>query len=174
MSPRDYLKKLLPSRDHIQTHSSFKWLGERLHDPNLWHISRHSAAGGVAIGVFCAFIPFPVQIIFSVLLAIYFKVNVPITFLTTFISNPFTMPPIFFFCYKFGSWLLQQPYENLKFQFTIDWLLTTIAQIWQPLFLGCFILGSISAAISYYIVINLWRFTIIRKWEERRNRRKQS
>ncbi len=173
MSPRDRIKKLLPSRDHMQSHSSFKWMGDWLHDPNIWHITRHSAAGGVAAGVFCAFIPFPMQIVCAVLIAIWLRFNVPIAFITTFISNPITIPPIFFFAYKFGSWLLQQPHQDLKFQFTMDWLLTTLGQIWQPLFLGCFILGTLSAAISYLIVINLWRFTIIRKWEERRKQRNQ-
>ena len=32
-----------------------------LYDPNIWHVHRRSSAGGAAIGVFCAFIPLPIQ-----------------------------------------------------------------------------------------------------------------
>jgi len=33
--------------------------GTLLHHPNLWHLNRHSVAGGVAIGLFAGLVPGP-------------------------------------------------------------------------------------------------------------------
>ncbi len=170
MSLRNFLKKYLPHRDHIQKQGGMHLLSDHLHDPNIWHLHRRSSAGGAAIGVFCAFIPLPIQTIGSAILAIIFRVNLPVAVLFSLFSNPITIPPIFYFSYQVGSKLLNIEEKQIEFTISWDWFSNTLVHIWEPLLLGCFLLGTIASLATYFLVRLIWRITAINKWENRRNR----
>lgn len=145
-------------------------LGPRLHDPSLWHINRRSCSLAVAVGMFCAFIPVPFQMVIAALLAIVLRVNVLVAVPIVWISNPVTMPPMFYFCYLVGSAMLGREPGRFHFQLSFDWLLTGLAGIWQPFLLGCFSVGAVSAILSYFLVRILWRMHIISHIKERAQR----
>jgi uncharacterized protein len=170
MSLRNLFKRYLPHKDHFHKQSGLQIFSDYLHDPNIWHVHKRSSAGGAAIGVFCAFIPFPVQMVCSAALAILFRMNLPIAVLSSFISNPITIPPLFFFCYSLGANILGLKEEAVHFSFSWDSFTSTIVHIWEPLLLGCFIMGTISSILAYLLVRLIWRLSAISKWE---NRRKQ-
>ena len=171
MSLRSFIKRYLPHKDHFHKKGGMHLLSDYLHDPNIWHVHKRSSAGGAAIGVFCAFIPFPVQMLSSAALAILFRMNLPIAVLTSFISNPLTIPPMFFFCYRLGVNIMGIKEENVEFAFSWDVFGNTLIQIWEPLLLGCFIMGTISSILAYILVRLIWRFTAIAKWEKRRKQK---
>jgi uncharacterized protein (DUF2062 family) len=52
MSLRSFFKRLLPEPHRIRDHRHLRHFGDLLHDPNIWHLNRRSAAGGIAIGLF--------------------------------------------------------------------------------------------------------------------------
>lgn len=168
MSLRNFFKRYIPHRDNIQKQGGIHLLSDYLHDPNIWHIHRRSAAGGAAVGMFCAFIPGPLQTITSATLAILFRVNLPIAIVFSLFSNPITIPPLFFFAYRIGTTILGQQEMAVDFAFSWNWLSTTLVQVWEPLLLGCFILGSISSMLTYFIIRLIWRISAINKWEKRR------
>ena len=143
-------------------------LSDHLHDPNIWHIHRRSAAAGAAIGMFCAFIPAPVQTIGSAALAILFRVNLPLAVVFSFFSNPITIPPIFYFAYQLGTKLLGLEEKQIEFTFSWDWFSNTLVHIWEPLLLGCFILGSLASMLTYFTIRLIWRISAVNKWEKRR------
>ncbi|MGB0733593.1 MAG: DUF2062 domain-containing protein, partial [Pontibacterium sp.] len=58
--PRKFFKKYLPDPSSFKV-ERFGWLGKYMADANLWHLNRHSVARAFAVGLFCAFIPFPTQ-----------------------------------------------------------------------------------------------------------------
>ena len=68
--PRKFLRKYLPDPMRIQEHKHLRMFGQRLADPNLWHLNRRSIAGGTAIGLFCAMLPMPFQMLPAAALAI--------------------------------------------------------------------------------------------------------
>ena len=76
-------------------------------DPNLWHLNRHSAAGGFGIGLFFAFWPVPFQMWLSAFAAIPLRVNLPLSVATVWLTNPITMPPIFYGAYKVGNYCVR-------------------------------------------------------------------
>tara|TARA_R110002072_G_scaffold155883_3_gene306318 strand:+ start:8855 stop:9484 length:630 start_codon:yes stop_codon:yes gene_type:complete len=168
MSLRNFLKRYLPKKEHIHKHGGLHLLSDYLHDPNIWHLHRRSSAAGAAIGMFCAFIPFPVQTIISAALAILFRVNLPLAIVFSFFSNPVTIPPLFFFAYQIGAMLLGLDEKDVKFSFSWEWITNTLVHIWEPLLLGCFIMGTISSILTYSIIRLIWRLTAISKWEKRR------
>ena len=103
----------MPNKKSIMNKNMMRLFSNYLYDPNIWHVHRRSSAGGAAIGVFCAFIPLPIQTISAVAFAIIFRVNLPISILFSLLTNPFTIPFIFLSSYKVGSFLLQVEDSNI-------------------------------------------------------------
>jgi hypothetical protein len=101
--PKKLIKRYLPDHQTLRTHRHLQVFGARLHDPNLWHLNRRSASGAFAVGLFVAFIPLPLQMLLAAALAIVTQVNLPVSVALVWITNPVTMPPIFYFCYRVGG-----------------------------------------------------------------------
>ena len=172
MTFHNLFKRYIPHKKSVESNSIVRVFAEYLQDPNIWHIHRRSSAGGAAIGVFCAFIPLPIQTLSAASLAILFRMNLPISILFSFLTNPVTIPFIFFYSYKLGSSLLgheEPPINNIIPDniSIIEWFNTIFLNIWEPLFIGCFILGLISSCIIYFLIRLVWRFGAIIKWAKR-------
>lgn len=173
--PRKFLKRLLPNREELKKHRVLQGLGERIHDPDLWHLNRRSAATATAVGLFLAFIPIPGQMFIAAILAFYFRCNLAISVLLVWITNPLTMPPIFYAAYVIGSWLLMDPASNTltpEFNLSLEWFQTELQLIWKPFMLGCLVMSIVSAILGYFLVRGLWRWHVINSWKERLAARK--
>lgn len=144
--------------------------GDLLHDPNLWHLNRRSVAGGFAVGLFTAFIPIPFQMLLAAGIAIVSRVNLPISVLLVWISNPITMPPMFYSAYKLGQWLLGGTPGEFHFELSMDWLMTELGEVWKPFLLGCLLLGIASALVGYTTIRLYWRYLVVQRLEKRRLR----
>lgn len=103
---RKFLKKLLPKPKEVRDQVKYPWLNRFIHDPFLWHINRRSVSGGMAIGLFIAFVPLPFQMLIATIFAIIFRVNVPVAIIATWITNPFTFIPINYAIYKVGHLII--------------------------------------------------------------------
>ena len=68
----------------------------------MWHINRRSVSTAIFIGLFCAFIPLPSQMLLAALIAIWLKVNLPLSVALVWVSTLITMGPMFYFAYKLG------------------------------------------------------------------------
>jgi len=158
----------MPDHQEIRDHRHLKHLGGLLHDRNLWHLNRHSVAGACFVGLFVGCIPIPFQMILAALFAIAFQVNLPVSVGLVWVTNPLTMPPIFYFAYRLGSWILGQPPGQFDIELSIDWLMTGLAGIWQPLLLGSTVLGICSGLLGYIGMQLLWRRLVILKWRKRK------
>ncbi|MEW6648525.1 MAG: DUF2062 domain-containing protein [Pseudomonadota bacterium] len=169
--PKKFLKRLMPDHRVIREHRHLRIFGTLLHDPNLFHLNRRSASGAFANGLFWAFMPMPFQMLPAALFAILFRVNLPLSIALVWITNPITMPPIFYFCYKVGSWLLGVPLHPTDSEFSVEWLQAELAVIWQPFLLGCFVVGIISSLLGYAAVRGLWRLHLVRHWQHKKRER---
>ncbi|MEY3807974.1 MAG: hypothetical protein RI893_950 [Pseudomonadota bacterium] len=173
--PKELIQKLIhkfiPDPDVIKGHKNLQFLGEKLHEPNLWHLNRRSIALAFAVGLFCAWIPSPMQMAFAASGAIYFRANIPISVALVWITNPITMPPLFYFAYEVGLWFMNQPASTEESQFSLSAVFSGLADVWQPFLAGCFIMGIISSAIGYFGIHYYWQYHINKKWAERKDRR---
>ncbi|MEJ2176733.1 MAG: DUF2062 domain-containing protein, partial [Gammaproteobacteria bacterium] len=80
----------MPSPGRIRSLRLLRYFGDRIHDHHLWRVNRQSVSRATAIGLFCAYLPLPMQMLPAALLAIFFRANLPISILLVWISNPFT------------------------------------------------------------------------------------
>ncbi|MGE0082765.1 MAG: DUF2062 domain-containing protein [Thiohalomonadaceae bacterium] len=169
--PKKLIKRFMPDHQTIRNHRHLRFLGTLLHDPNLFHLNRRSASGAFGVGVFVAFIPIPFQMVLSAALAVLFRVNLPISVALVWLTNPVTMPPVFYFAYKVGAWILGTPARELELEVTAEWFMQELGAIWQPFLLGCFVVGSICAVTAYFAVRGLWRLSIVRHWQRKKDER---
>ena len=167
---KKYIFSKIPKADYIKSHKHLQFLGDHLEIANLWHFNRKSVAGGVAIGLFCAWVPIPFQMVLAAILAIIFSVNMPIPIALVWITNPVTMPVFFYFAYWFGAKILNTPLKDIEFQLSFAWLAEIFGQIWQPFLLGCLIIGVSSSLVGYFLVKWIWHFQIIKRWKQRKKR----
>ncbi|MCP4408240.1 MAG: DUF2062 domain-containing protein [Gammaproteobacteria bacterium] len=172
--PRRLIKRWFPDLHLVRTHRSLRLFGGLLHNPNLWHLNRRSVAGAFAVGLFTAFVPVPFQMVLAAALAIAFRVNLPISVVLVWISNPITMPPIFYSAYLLGQFVLGVIPREFNFELSMYWLTTELSNVWRPFLLGCFLLGAGSALVGYTSVRLYWRYLIVQKFERRQNRRRRS
>jgi uncharacterized protein (DUF2062 family) len=171
--PRKFIRRYLPDHKRIRETRCLKLFGTLLHDPNLWHLNRRSVAGGAAVAMFCAFMPVPSQMALAAAVAIAVRVNLPLAVAGVWITNPVTIPPMFYFAYRVGAFLMgcdtSRPFH---LELSLQWLRQELAEVWQPLLLGCFVVGTISALVAYFAVRGLWRLHVVRTWDKRRLRGK--
>jgi len=169
--PRRFIKRISPDPAKLKEHKHLSFFGELLHNPNLWHLNRRSISGAVAVGLFCAFIPVPFQMVLAAAGAIFFHVNLPVSVVMVWLSNPITMPPMFYGCYLLGAWLLGTPTNEFSFELSWTWLSESLLHIWQPFLFGCLMAAIVSSLIGYFGMRLIWRFVMVNKWNNRRLQR---
>ncbi|MFN4262384.1 MAG: DUF2062 domain-containing protein [Thioalkalivibrionaceae bacterium] len=164
------LRKWLPDFAQIREHRALTALGPKMRDPNLWHLNRRSVSGAVALGLFVAFLPLPLQMLIAGAIAIVIRVNLPISVALVWISNPLTMPPIFFSAYQIGRHILNEPRRGFNVEPSWTWLWTEALPLWKPLVLGSVVMGLIAAVAGYLVVRLLWRLAVLDYLAMRRRR----
>ncbi len=158
----------MPKPETLQNHKHLQMFGKWLHKPNLWALNRRSAPPAFAIGLFVAWIPMPFQMVLAAALAIIFNCNIPVAVALVWITNPFTMPFMFYAAYLLGAKLLNHPTQEFAFEATWHWIEASVSTIGPPFLLGCLVLGSIFSIISYFLIKTLWKYSVLFKWSSRK------
>ncbi len=159
--PRRFFRKFAFKRHHVSDQWFMSPFRHLLHDHRLWGIRRRNVVPAFAIGLFIAFMPFPGHTLTGALLALAFRVNIPVAALSTWVSNPVTMFIMYPAAYQLGRKLLDAPIREVSFAMSWEWVTHTFVTIWQPMLLGCFILGAAAAIVGYVSLDLLWRSSII-------------
>jgi len=165
----------MPDHEKIRNNKQLnKVFGTLLHDPNLLHLNRRSVSMAFFVGLFFAFVPLPTQMIMAAAVAILVRCNLPISVGLVWITNPFTMAPMFYFAYKVGAWILDTPEHAFTFELSWEWLGTELEAIWQPFLLGSTVSGLFFGALGYGTIRLLWRLHIISTIQKRKRRRSKN
>lgn len=172
--PRRFFRKFAVNRDFFHAQWYLAPFRKLLNEQNLWAVRRRTVVPAFAIGLFIGYMPFPGHPLFAALLALLFRVNLPVAAITTFVSNPLTMGPMYFLAHRLGRTLLNMEPRPFEFELSIRWVMESFQNNWQPMMLGCLILGTILAITGYIVLDLLWRASIAdyvtRKRNERRRR----
>ena len=172
--PKKTIHRFLPNINKLLDAPSLRWIRSLARDPNLFHINRHSVSLAFAIGVFCAFLPLPGQTLIAVALCYWLGANLPIGIILIWISNPVTITPMFFLTYQLGATILDTQAVQFSAQMDLQWLKGLGADVLRPLFLGSLICGSIFSVVSYFAVFLLWRWKVVKNWQDRKEKRAQN
>jgi hypothetical protein len=165
-----WLKRITPGRRELDGHRHLRVFGKLLQDPNLWHLNRRSASGAFAVGLFVMYLPPLGQMLIAAAGAIALRVNLPISVALVWITNPLTIPPMYYFSYLVGSWILGQPAHAFEVEFWLEW--HNWVEILAPLTLGGLVCGTVCSLAGYLAVQGLWRWNLVRQIRLRRARLK--
>ena len=167
---KQWLRRITPDRERFRNHKQLRIFGSRLQDPNLWHLNRRSASMAVAVGLFVMYLPPFGQMAVAASAAIVLRVNLPISVALVWITNPLTIPPMYYFSYLVGSWILDKPPVGFEVECWLEWRhwLDLIA----PLTVGSLVCGTLCSATGYLAVQGIWRWNLVRQIRRRRERLK--
>lgn len=178
--PRKLFRKYLPSHAAVSANRYVARFGSFLRHHNLWHLHRRSVAGGLAAGMFAGLIPGsnPVQFTAAALLAVAFRVNLPIAVIVTLYSNPFTVVPLYYLAFKLGQLVVADSAASMPdFAFGLEgkgfteWLpaaLDWLTSIGKPLLVGLPLLALLLSALGYALVRVAWRCYVVQTWRRRK------
>ncbi|QNM97467.1 DUF2062 domain-containing protein [Chitinimonas koreensis] len=180
--PRKHLRRWLPQRETLERNALLRRCAPFLSHPNLWHLNRHSVAGGLAVGLACGMIPGPFQIAAAIPLAILFRVNLPVAVFGTLFSNPFTIVPLYLAAFAIGNLLTGAGHGPVSWPAApvVDWSqpgasiaawigwMTTLG---TPLAIGLVALAALLALAGYALARLGWRLHVLHALRQRRLRR---
>lgn len=172
--PRRFFKHLSRQRHHLRTRWFMKPFDFVFGDSAYWCLNRRNVTRAVALGFFIAFLPpFLPHTLMALLGAIILRINIPVTLAAIFISNPFTMVPLYYAAYWSGCHLLGiQPLTSLPKANPDDWLPAFHGPILEPFLLGCVILGLAAAVVVYIVLGASWHLSLVYKLYKRRRLRR--
>lgn len=179
--PRKHFRKYLPDHASVREHRHLQWARPLLKHPNLWHLNRHSVAGGVAAGMIGGLIPGPIQMLTAAILAIIFRVNLPVAVATTLLTNPLTWPFIFVAAYEIGRWVMGEGGGHMT-EFAFAWgeqpWTEFFPEFWRWLWslgetflIGNLILAAALAVLGYFAVQLGWWLYLLRYLRKRKSRK---
>ena len=170
-----FLREKLPKRGELIEHWLIRPFAHLLNHPRHWHIHRNGVSRGIFIGLFCAWSPIPgTQMVIAAIWAAFAHANIPTSVASTWLTNPFTMIPMFYVAFLTGDRMLTWvvPYwESTEFSLTGFW---TKDSVLIPMTLGCLICAIVTGFIGLAVTKFIWRRHILAKYRRRLRNRAQN
>ncbi|MCD6173320.1 MAG: DUF2062 domain-containing protein [Sulfurimonas sp.] len=137
--------------------------------PELLSTNRRMVGRAVLVGLFIACIPMPMQMLLVLAMIPFFKFNVPIALAMCWLSNPFTMPPMYYMEYLTGSFVLGT--EIAPVEMTLEWFSENFDDIFIPLYTGTLIFSVTISLSAYWLVNHFWKDSVHRDKKLHRHHR---
>jgi len=125
------------------------------------------------VGMFCAFLPIPFQMLLAAIAAVAFRVNILVAVPLVWISNPITIAPIFYFCYYVGALIMGTEIHDFIIELDFDWLVSELLYTWRPLLLGSLVVATIASLVSFMLAQLFWRYHLWTRIKIRKRRRRK-
>jgi len=137
--------------------------------PEFLQANRKMISRGVFIGLFIAFIPMPMQMAAVLLVMPFVRFNVPIAIAMCWLSNPFTMPPMYYMEYLTGAFFLGNEISHVEM--TLEWFSDNIDDIFIPLYTGTLFYSVVGASSAYWAVNHFWKSSVHKDKKKHRHHR---
>jgi uncharacterized protein (DUF2062 family) len=135
-------------------------------------INRKSISKGILVGLFWAFIPMPMQMAAVMLTTPFIRFNVPLAISTVWLSNPFTMPPMYYMEYLTGNFILGR--EGIDdIELTMDWFSEHFDDILIPLYTGTAFYSIVVSSLVYLLINRLWIASVKQEKAEKEKKRRE-
>ncbi len=133
-------------------------LTKPIFDRYLWTPSRNTVAGGLSIGLFCAMLPVPFQMIFAALSSMRARVNIPIAMAACWVSNPFTQVAIWLAQEKLGGWVRETTNLNIPSFIDVERTVFKTTLNLGSFTVGFLVMGVILSILAYPIAYGIFAF----------------
>lgn len=137
--------------------------------PEYLSTNRRMVSKAVFFGLFIAFIPMPLQMVAVIALMPFIKFNVPIALAMCWLSNPFTMPPMYYIEYLTGTFFLGS--EAVDVEMTLEWFSENLDNIFIPLYTGTLFYSLSVSSLAYWLVNHFWKGSVHRDKKLHRHHR---
>ena len=133
-------------------------------------INRKSVSRGVLVGLFWGFVPMPMQMLAVMAITPFLRFNVPVAISMVWLSNPFTMPPMYYMEYLTGNFILGR--EGLSdIEISMDWFSENWDNIVIPLYTGAAFYSIVVSSLVYFLINRLWIASVRKEKSEKDKKR---
>lgn len=153
----------MPTPKEVNEFRYIHIFGDTLKQAELWAFNRNTVTKGIAVGIFCAFLPMPFEMIAALFIAAMIGANVPFAVAGVWISNPVTWIPLYTPCYLLGAKILGLEPVPLS-----EISILQLGWHYVALWLGCLIVGTVLSFTAHFLLSVIWRIQIRRRWQQRR------
>ncbi|WP_197047101.1 DUF2062 domain-containing protein [Paucibacter sp. KBW04] len=181
-----FARRILPHPDVLAKTPGLRWLGNYLGPrPWLWVAHRRRVALGAGLGLAVGVIPLPTQMPLAAAAAIAFRGNVAAAVAATWVTNPFTLVPIWSLAIFLGRLVSGHdgPIATPE-MLALDWTHpdTWLSSLWlwvqalgTPLLIGLPLAGLVLGSLLYLLVYFAW-WAVIRgeRWRRLRERARRA
>lgn len=148
----------LPDAELLRQQPWLQKFGPKLNNTALWRLRRRSLQRACAVGLFCAWLPLPIQMLLAAVLAVRLQAHLPLALGLVWLNNPLTLPLLIVAGYQAGVAILQMPVQEFVFEASWQWLAASLHQVGVPLLTGSVLLGLLSALLSWPLSARIWHF----------------
>jgi len=165
----------MPTREELEANRFLRPFARHLASPMVWRFNRRGVARGAALGLFAGFAVPVAQTPFAALFAVAARANLPVAAVSTFITNPFTVPFIYVLAFLAGREAIGMKTETLvalgpeagRLEQVLGWAVNLAG----PTYLGLLIFA-VAGALAGFLTVHLgWRMWVGLRWHRRRRRR---
>jgi len=132
-------------------------------------VNRKSITRAIFVGLFIGLIPMPFQMLVVVFAGIFVIFNVPLAISLVWLSNPITMPFMYYIEYKTGSFLLG--YSTLNVELSVEWFQNHLSEIFLPLYVGTLFYSVTLSFLAYYSVNWLWIYSVNKQKQAKKHKK---
>lgn len=156
----------------LKSNRFMRWFARHFLDKTVWKPTRHTFAGGLAVGLFVMMLVIPGQTPLALFLAALLRVNIPMAVIVSWLVNPATMAPVGWWEIEFGNWLvgavglghpppldwhdLKEMLEKVKGWGTLWDFFANLRPWTASLYVGGVVLGGLLAPVGYALSYLLW------------------
>lgn len=166
------LGRFRPTPETLGRQRWLRWLGPSIAHPGLWSVNRHAIALGLAIGMFFGLLIPIAQMPLSAAAAVLLRANLPAAVVSTFVTNPVTVAPLYYVAWRLGATVLGEPDPAAPPVLAAPAAARAEAPapeqpwwrtLWQrlqgvgkPLLLGLALMATLTGLAAYVVVSALW------------------
>ena len=172
--PRRLIQRYMPHPDTLKRARSLRFISHIVGDASLWVLTRRSVGNAFMVGLFCALLPIPFQMLLAAFGAWLLRCNLPLSVGLVWLTNPLTMPPIFYCNYRLGAWLLDTPVSHVPDRISTQWLTERMMEALPALLLGSLVSAIVLGLAGNALIRLVWRWHVSRSWRRRARRRRQT
>ena len=159
-------------KDYSKPQGKINKLIEKYNLPRTYlSINRRTVTRGILVGLFWAFIPMPFQMVGVLTVTAIFRFNVPVAIAMVWLSNPLTMPPMYYIEYLTGNLILGR--DGLEgIQLSMEWFKNHWDDIIVPLYTGAAFYSIVVSSLIYGVVNLLWIQSVKQEKQQKINKQK--